>query len=153
MGPSGQSRSDPGRTSVVVEAVCIHWKAQAQQYSYVVVNSKTDRNIYEIRPAHGGPSKWVNQKLLIDDPRPGAPAATVELDILHRVDDNDPDENSDDEAYTSSELIAEASPSSTDAANWPSSRSGVDPIGQTRVGTLILRIFPGEAAERLLEAL
>ncbi len=49
--------------------------------SYVVVNCKTDRNIYEIRPAHGGPSKWVNRKLLIADPRPGEPAATIGSDV------------------------------------------------------------------------
>ena len=121
--------------------------------SYVVVNSKTDRHIYEIRPAHGGPSKWVNQKLLIDDPLPRAPAATVELDILHRVDDNDPDENSDDEAYKSSELIAEASPSSTVAANWPTvakwRRSHLANKGRHSNPAHL----PGEAAERLLEAL
>ena len=49
--------------------------------SYVVVNCKTDRNIYEIRPAHGGPSKWVNRKLLIVDPRSGEPAVTIGSDV------------------------------------------------------------------------
>ena len=36
---------------------------------------------YEIRPAHGGPSKLVNRKLLIADPRPGEPAATIGSDV------------------------------------------------------------------------
>ena len=80
---------------------------------YVVVSANDDLNLYEIRPALGGPAKWLNRKLLVLDPRgePNRPA--VGLDILPRIHDNDPDENSDDEAYMSSELTTESSPSST----------------------------------------
>ena len=63
--------------------------------SYVVVRSKTDRNLYEIRPAHGGPSKWVNRKMLIVDPRPGEPAATIGSDCPPVVDTSVGDSESD----------------------------------------------------------
>ena len=86
---------------------------------YVVVSANNDVNLYEVRPALGGPVKWLNRKLLVLDPRGEPNRAPVGLDILPRIHDNDIDENSDDEAYTSSELTAEASPSSADAANWP----------------------------------
>ena len=86
---------------------------------YVVVSANNDVNLYEVRPALGGPVKWLNRKLLVLDPRGEPNRAPVGLDILPRIHDNDIDKNSDDEAYTSSELTAEASPSSTFAANWP----------------------------------
>ena len=63
--------------------------------SYVVVRSKTDRNLYEIRPAHGGPSKWVNRKMLVVDPRPGEPAATIGSDCPPVVDTTVGDPESD----------------------------------------------------------
>ena len=63
--------------------------------SYVVVRSKTDRNLFEIRPAHGGPSKWVNRKVLIVDPRLGEPAATIGSDFPPVVDSSECDSESD----------------------------------------------------------
>ena len=50
--------------------------------TYVVVRSKTDQNLYEVRPDNGGPAKWVNRKLLIQDPRSGSLDPPGGLDIL-----------------------------------------------------------------------
>ncbi len=84
---------------------------------YVVVTANDDLNLYEVRPALGGPAKWLNRKLLVLDPRGEPKRLAVGLDVLPRIHDNDPDENSDDEAYMSSELTTESSPIST-VAEW-----------------------------------
>ena len=84
---------------------------------YVVVTANDDLNLYEVRPALGGPAMWLNRKLLVLDPRGEPKRLAVGLDVLPRIHDNDPDENSDDEAYMSSELTTESSPIST-VAKW-----------------------------------
>ena len=93
---------------------------------YVVVSANDDLNLYEVRPALGGPAKWLNRKLLVLDPRGEPNRAPVVLDVLPRIHDNDPGENSDDEAYTSSEFTGEASPSSTVVEWRPSDRANKD---------------------------
>ena len=87
-GTIGQKLADPGRTSGVVVALTGRHKLinHYGDSSYVVVRRKTDRHIYEIHPAHGGQFRWVNRKLLIDDPRPGVPADTIGSDVLPVVD-------------------------------------------------------------------
>ena len=44
---------------------------------YVVVKANTEKDLYAIMPASGGPEKCVNRKMLIPDPR----------GVLHGVDD------------------------------------------------------------------
>ena len=56
--------------------------------TYVVVRSRSDQNLYEVRPDNGGPAKWVNRKLLIQDPRSGSLDPPGGLDILPVVNDN-----------------------------------------------------------------
>ena len=36
---------------------------------YIVVKCNIDQDLYEVRPALGGPTKWLNRKMLILDPR------------------------------------------------------------------------------------
>ena len=50
--------------------------------SHVVVSSKPEQNIYQIRPALGGPSKWVNRKMMVLDRRIPPDNITSVLDIL-----------------------------------------------------------------------
>ena len=78
---TGPSRSIPvGHQVLLKQCAFTRRHTLSNHYgdtNYVVVHSKTDRNIYEIRPPLVGPSKWVNRKLLIDYPRPGEPATTI----------------------------------------------------------------------------
>ena len=37
--------------------------------SHVVVSSRPEQNLYQVRPALGGPAKWVNRKMMVIDPR------------------------------------------------------------------------------------
>jgi hypothetical protein len=39
--------------------------------AYIVVTANIDQGLYEIRLAQGGPTKWVNRKMLVPDPRAG----------------------------------------------------------------------------------
>ena len=50
--------------------------------SHMVVNSKPEQNLYQVRPALGGPSKWVNRKMMVLDPRIPPDNITSGLDIL-----------------------------------------------------------------------
>lgn len=47
--------------------------------SYIVVNKKQEDDLYEVRPAMGGDSKWVNRRHLVLDPR------RIETDVLEEV--------------------------------------------------------------------
>ena len=50
--------------------------------SHVVVSSKPEQNLYQVRPALGGPSKWVNRKMMVLDPRIPPDNITSGFDIL-----------------------------------------------------------------------
>ena len=61
--------------------------------SYIVTNCNEERTIYEIRTAMGGPSKWVNRKMLVADPR-GVESREERPDILPGLDAFSSDEDS-----------------------------------------------------------
>ena len=50
--------------------------------SHVVVSSRPEQNLYQIRPALGGPTKWVNRKMMVIDPRTPPDNTTSGLDTL-----------------------------------------------------------------------
>ena len=108
--------------------------------SYVVVNANTDQNLYEIRPVHGGPTRWVNRKLLVQDPRAGVHDQPVGLSVLPQVEDSDVDEDVAEEESEETEAAAGVADLSADKpvcrrssrlnkgrhanpAHWPSDRN------------------------------
>ena len=104
--------------------------------SYVVVNANTDQNLYEIRPVHGGPTRWVNRKLLVQDPRADVHDQPVGLSVLPQVEDSDVDEDVAEEESEETEAAAGVADLSADKpvcrlnkgrhanpAHWPSDRN------------------------------
>ena len=54
--------------------------------SYVATNKNSEQDLYEIRLALGGPTRWVNRRMLIRDPRDEFPEdSDIEPNILPEV--------------------------------------------------------------------
>ena len=70
------------------------------ELSHVVVSTKAEQNLYKIRPALGGPSRWVNRKLLVQDPRSGAHDITVGIDALPEVESDSVSDGQDSNSET-----------------------------------------------------
>ena len=75
--------------------------------SYVVVNANIDQNLYEIRPVHGGPTRWVNRKLLVQDPRADVHNKPVGLSVLPLVENSGVDEEETETAAGVADLSAD----------------------------------------------
>ena len=85
----------------------------------MVVKCYLEKNVYGIRPVLGGPEKWVNRKLLVDDPREGTPRPLSPLASLPLPDVSSESDSSESTSLDNSEVVEDDTSSDEDLVLIP----------------------------------